>query len=99
MEGCTSAKEGGEIYHHRHASSPQEDRAGEVLSVVVGDFGFQLDEAEALAKPVDGLDVDFAEDVGGAVEGVAWLLLEGEGVLEGGQPGLEGWEGEELVVG
>ena len=52
-----------------------------------------------LAEPVCGLDVDFTELVRGIVEGVGWLGLQGERVLDGGDPVFESWEGEELGLG
>lgn len=33
------------------------------------------------------------------MEGVSWLGLQGEGLREGGEPGCEGAEGEQLVLG
>jgi len=91
-----SGAEGGE-YHHAHAAAAQEDGAGQLLAVVVRDFGLKLYEANAAAaEEVDGLDIDFAELVRRLVEGVVFVLLGGEGVLQRGYPSLEGGEGEQL---
>lgn len=84
----------GFLYQHSDAAATEEDGAGEVFAVVVGDFGLELHESElGAAEPVACLDVDFAELVGGLVEDMVLVLLLGEGLLEGGDPVLEGGEG------
>jgi len=37
----------GIVYHHSYAAAAKEDTPWQLLSVVIGDFGFQLDEADA----------------------------------------------------
>lgn len=51
------------------------------------------------AEKVNGLNVNLAENVGRIVEGVGFLALGRERVLECGNPGLECREGEELFLG
>lgn len=71
-----------------------------MLAGGIGDIGFELYEAQTVAAEiVDGLDGDLAENIRIWVEGVGFLGLEGEGMLESFQPGFEGREGEELGLG
>ncbi len=37
----------GDIYHHSYAAASKKDAPRKLLSVFIGDFGFQLDETNA----------------------------------------------------
>jgi hypothetical protein len=65
------------------------------------DARLQLHEAQLILaagavapEPVHGLDVEGAQLVGVRVEGVGWVLLQGEVVQERGEPVVQRWEGE-----
>lgn len=63
-------------HHHAHTSPSQKDRPGQLLAVITGDLGFQLDKPDSTtAKEVYGLDVDPTQFVWGCMERVIWNLL------------------------
>jgi hypothetical protein len=68
--------------------------------MVIGDFCFELEEANpSLAKEIHMLNIDPTEPIGILVESMRPLALDCEGVLQGGDPGLESGKGEKLVLG
>ena len=70
-----------------------------MLVLVIGDGRAEFEEAYSpTGEEVGGLDVDGPQGVGLAVKRVGGLCyLEGKGVLEGGEPGFEGWETQDPV--
>ena len=60
------------VYHHADATASSNHRPGQLLTIVVGHFGHQLDESDPFTEEVHRLNTNFAETVWSRVEKTIW---------------------------